>query len=108
MRLPSADLRVAQLVAVGRPSERNEDGGSTRGSDFRCGDGSCPTYNHICPGKAIGHVREEGDNLRVDFAPRIGGAYGIIIAFAGLMHDGQFAFPCGQTVHGLDQRPVDR
>src|SRR5882762_5414481 len=78
-------LRVAQLVAVRRPSERDEDGGSARSGDFRCGDGSCPANNCISPGKAFRHVREEGDNLRVDFAPRIAGAYSIIIAFAGLM-----------------------
>ncbi len=89
-------LRVAQLVAVGGGSEGNEDGGAARGCDFRRGDGSCSANDHICPGKAFRHIRKEGDDLRVDFAPRVGGAHGIIIAFAGLMHDGELIFSARQ------------
>ena len=101
-------LRVTQLVAVGGGSEGNEDGGAARGCDFRRGDGSCSANDHICPGKALGHIREEGDNLRIDLAPRVRGAHRIIIAFAGLVHDRELIFSWSEQVHGIDKCTVDR
>src|SRR6267143_3828148 len=101
-------LRVTQLVAVGGSSEGDKDSGATRGCDFRCGDGSCSANDHICPGKALRHVRQEGDNLRVNFAPRVRGAYSIIVAVAGLMHNGEFVLAPHEAVHRIHKNPIDR
>ena len=43
-------------------------------------------------GKSLRHVSDEGQNLRVDFTSSIGHSHSIIVAFAGLVHDGDAIF----------------
>src|SRR5207249_7178158 len=100
-------LRIAELMAVRRPAKRDKDGGAARSGDFRGGDGSCAANNNVCPGKALRHVCEEGDNFCFDFAPRISRAYSVVIALAGLMNNGQFALARREAVHGVDKCSVD-
>src|SRR5712672_3296223 len=100
-------LGVAQLVAVGGMPERDEDGGASGSGNFRRRDGPSAANDHIRRGKTIRHIGEKGHDLRWKFAPRVCRAHRIIIAFAGLMHDGQFAFSCGESIHGVDNRAID-
>src|SRR5712672_971849 len=100
-------LGVAQLVAVGGVPDGYEDSGASGSGNFRRGDGPCAANDHIRPGETFRHVGEKGHDLRWKFAPRVRGAHRIIIAFAGLMHDDQFAFSCGESIHGVDNRAID-
>ena len=95
-------------MAVGSPAERNKDGGTACGGDFRRGDGSCPANNHIGPGEAFRHVVEEGNDFSVDFAPCISGAHSIIVTLASLMDDSEFILSHREPVHRVHKRPIDR
>ena len=101
-------LRVAQLMAVGGASERNEDRGAARGGYFRDGDRSCAANDHIGPGKAFRHVAEERDNFRAIPCCSVGGLHHIIVALAGLMHDLQLVFSRRKKLHRIDERAIDR
>ncbi|MGA2099266.1 MAG: hypothetical protein ABSH39_23520 [Candidatus Acidiferrum sp.] len=100
-------LRIAQLVAVGGGTERNENGGTAGGCDFRRGDGSCPANDYVGPGKTFRHVGEEGDDLGVDFAARVGGADSIIVALASLVNDGKIGFAEGEEIHRVHEGAID-
>ena len=100
-------LGVAQLVAVGGGAEGDEDGGASGGGDFRGRDGARAADDQIGLGKSLRHVPDEGQYLRVDFTPRIRHAHSIIVAFAGLVNDGDAIFLRGQQIRGVHQRAVD-
>ena len=61
--------------------------GASGGGDFRDGDRAGAADDQVGLGESLRHIREEGRHLRVDFAPRIGRANGIIVALAGLVND---------------------
>ena len=44
---------------------------------------------------------------RIEFAPRVRSAHGIIVAFAGLVHDAQVGFSGGEEVHCVHNGAID-
>ena len=90
-------LGVAQLVAVGGGAEGNEDGGASGRRDFRRGDRARAANDQVRLGKTLGNVSDKGQNLRVDFSPRIRLAHSIIVALAGLVDDGDALFSVPPT-----------
>src|ERR1700682_1563688 len=105
--MPCHFLCVAELVTVGGAAKRDEDGGTTCGGDFCCGDSSCSTHNHICPAKAFRHMSKESHNLRVNFMPRVCRTHGVIITLPCLMHDGQLVLSRREAVHGIHNSTID-
>ena len=100
-------LGVAQLVAVRGCAEGDEDGGASGGGDLGGGNGAGAANDQIGLGESLGHVPDEGENLRVDFAARIGHANRIIVALAGLVNDRDAMLLRGEQVRRVHQRAVD-
>ncbi len=82
-------------MSVSGSGERDEDGGASGGSYFRDGDGARAADDYVGLGKLVRHVLDEGADLRDEFSTRISYANGIIVAFAGLMHDEKLVFSGG-------------
>ena len=99
---------IARLVGVGGGPEGDEDGGASGGGYFRDGDRARPADDQVRLGKPLRHIFDEGDDLRLEFAPRISHSNRIIVAFAGLMHDEKLIFSRRQPVERVDDRAIDR
>ena len=68
-------------------AEGDKDGGAAGGGNFRHGDRTRAADDQVRLGKALRHVIDKGNDLRMDCAPCIFFTDGIIVAFASLMHD---------------------
>ncbi len=98
---------IARLVGVGGGAEGDEDGGASGGGNFRHGDRARAADDQVCLGKALRHILDKGNDLRVEFAPRICVSHRIIVTFSGLMHDEKLIFSHRETSSDVDYRPID-
>ena len=82
-------LGVAQLVAIGSRAERMNMAARPAAAISADGDRASSADDHIGPAKRSAMFVRNGRLPRWRIAPRVCGAYGVVIAFAGLMHDGE-------------------
>ena len=91
-------------MRVGGGAEGDKDGGASGGGYFRHGDRARAADDQVRLGKPLRHVFDKGNDLRLEFAPRICYANRIIVAFASLMHDEKLIFSLRETVERVDYR----
>jgi hypothetical protein len=101
-------LGVSQLMSVRGGPERDKDGGPTSRGHFGRGDGARAADNKVCPGELLGHVINEGYDIRPKFRLRISDADGIIAIFARLMHEKKIILTRLQQRQCRHKRTVNR
>src|ERR1700691_3113976 len=67
-------LCVAGLMGISGGPERDKDGGASGGRYLRDSDCARPANNQVGLGKPLRHIFDEGDDLRLKLASRIGTA----------------------------------